>query len=944
MDNEKAKYEALNLLIAARKKSRLSQQNVADYFAVSSRSIIAWEGGTSTPEEGKIYIDKATGKKTTRREHMIACLWDKFNLKTDEQQFHQIWRELVVGVWGWADLTEDEKKNLVPLPLTPLKLHHYVPSRPLNIRRVVGRERLLANLKERLLIDNRIALTGKPGVGKTILAVELAHDREMMERFPDGILWVRMGRDPTVMNELRAIAEALGIIIQPGEPINKLELSKKIKNIIKRRHLLIVIDDVWDPWQEVADYFTFDAPNCRTILTTRDEVIAKMLAGASRMVSIPELEYESDDNPAYVLLHDLAPEACAVNPDTAQHLVTLVGGLPLALVVLGGYLSESEHSYFSDIQEKALTNMKDPNKRLQAVAKRLGDVDNREMTLQALIELSVENLSKPAKDAFYALGAFASKPEHFARHAAEVVTKTDPLTLNLLIARNLLERDIDEQLALHQVIADVARTKTSVEAIKCHRTFYLAVVIEEPNDLHRIEQVYGQIKWAQNTTLDTETLFEFDPVFIYQHSRGLWDDASSRIERLIPRAEAKGDQATVAKLCVNLGNTYLAQGKLVAAAQQLEESCRLFRCLGNNQDLAISLLNLGQVYLEQKKFDETIACYKESCRLFRDGEDHFHEGRVLHNLGTIYTILGKKEVAIAYFQECLNIQRQLDDSRGIAGLLSNLGALYLGQGKLKEANEKLEESIRIWQELGDYSGESASRVHLSLYYVEQKKWVETAQQLEESLRLKQESLVITGTETILYNLSNVYVKLEKWEEAAQLYRESLFISQQEGNILIEGLTLNALASVFQKLNKPYDAINYYEIALSIFKQLDEQQYVIIALQNLATIHIEQRDFESGIRYYEELLAVYLELGNIYSYVRDSLRLRILKLSQFLASIPERTEKQDPELPKIMGEFMTKTLLFFIFNIVLLLALLRIIPAGIGRVILILLFLLLLVEL
>ena len=59
------------------------------------------------------------------------------------------------------------------------------------------------------------------------------------------------------------------------------------------------------------------------------------------MVSVPELEYVTEDNPAYELLNDLAPEACAADRDTAQYLVTLVGGLPLALVVLGGYLSSS---------------------------------------------------------------------------------------------------------------------------------------------------------------------------------------------------------------------------------------------------------------------------------------------------------------------------------------------------------------------------------------------------------------------------------------------------------------------------------------------------------------------------------------------------------------------------------------------------------------------------
>ena len=50
-------------------------------------------------------------------------------------------------------------------------------------------------------------------------------------------------------------------------------------------------------------------------------------------------------------------------------------------------------------------------------------------------------------------------------------------TLALLIDRNLLEYDDgDESLALHQTIADVARTSTPTDAVTRHREHYLARV------------------------------------------------------------------------------------------------------------------------------------------------------------------------------------------------------------------------------------------------------------------------------------------------------------------------------------------------------------------------------------------------------------------------------------------------------------------------------------
>ncbi|MCB9133228.1 MAG: hypothetical protein H6647_20085 [Anaerolineales bacterium] len=58
----------------------------------------------------------------------------------------------------------------------------------------------------------------------------------------------------------------------------------------------------------------------------------------------------------------------------------------------------------------------------------------------------------------------------------------------MLIARNLLERSDGEaeRLALHQVLADVARTKLEPAAIERHRDYYLALVDEDREDWQRI--------------------------------------------------------------------------------------------------------------------------------------------------------------------------------------------------------------------------------------------------------------------------------------------------------------------------------------------------------------------------------------------------------------------------------------------------------------------------
>jgi len=734
------KHERLELLRKAYKDKKGTQGSVAAYLGVSRRAFSDWINGNSPPKE-------------TWRDQFITLLLDNLEMREDLQQFYNIWDNVMVKVWHWDPLTEEEiaRKNLDP----PFALFLNVPSRDLRLR-AVGREELLDKLTQRLLVQESFSLTGKPGVGKTRLVVELARDPSVMTHFSDGIIWIAMGRTPNIVGELTKIADGLSLDVTPLQ--TAAARSRAIKNAIGQRRILFVIDDVWD-LEPVRKLFNFDGPNCCIALTTRDEWIARgFLADPDKVVHVAELAYEKAEDPAHQLICLLAPETCEADPAGSQRLVKMVGGLPLALVLLGGYLAAPERRTFAELRQSALRKLEDPMRRLQLAQERLGALDDQEMTLQAIIELSLEDLrSYPAAhQAFYALGAFASKPEHFTRAAAEQVTKVDTLVLAVLTRRNLVERVDEEWLALHQVLADVARTKLAPEIVRRHSEYYLALVNEDPEDWRQIEMAYGQVRWAWATLSSDEKVLDFVWALTTYHARrGLWDEHVSWVERALQIARDRQWQEEVCALLNMLAVRYLDQAKWKEARQIAEEGLTIAQSVGDleleaqtrNQlasahgaqgnwgeaakhyeanlaiygegkefrsEEALTYMNLGVAYVRLGKWKDALENLEKSRTVFQELGLRDREAEVLLNLGTLYYELDHPLDAIHYLAKCQTLAEDLGDLLMQARVLNNLGLAYSDLGEFGTAEKYYRGSIEIKVGLDDAHGAAITEINTAL--------------------------------------------------------------------------------------------------------------------------------------------------------------------------------------------------------------------------------------
>jgi len=189
--------------------------------------------------------------------------------------------------------------------------------------------------------------------------------------------------------------------------------ARSIRAIISERRVLLVIDDAWEIEDALA--LKVGGPNTAYILTTRFPQIAVQFApdGATTLE-----ELTSEDSVS--LLARLAPEVIAQEPQSAQALASSVGGLPLALTLIGKYLRAQSYGGQPRRIRAAIERLRDTESRLrlsepQALLERSpGLSKDASISLQAVILISDQHLDEQARTALRALSVFLAKPNSFS--------------------------------------------------------------------------------------------------------------------------------------------------------------------------------------------------------------------------------------------------------------------------------------------------------------------------------------------------------------------------------------------------------------------------------------------------------------------------------------------------------------------------------------------------
>ncbi|MFI0351839.1 BTAD domain-containing putative transcriptional regulator [Actinomadura sp. 9N407] len=209
---------------------------------------------------------------------------------------------------------------------------------PPDIRDFTGREDECERLRRVLSLAPSapappiVSITGAPGLGKTALAVHVAHTAAAS--FPDGQLYLQLAgataspRDPAVVLDevLRAIGAAPSDI-----PDTLAERSAMFRSRLAGRRVLVVADDAASP-EQIRPLLP-GAPGCAVIVTSR--IRSPSLDGAH----LVDLERLPPPDAVRMLTRIIGRDRIASDRAAVDRIVAACDGFPLAVRIAGARLA-----------------------------------------------------------------------------------------------------------------------------------------------------------------------------------------------------------------------------------------------------------------------------------------------------------------------------------------------------------------------------------------------------------------------------------------------------------------------------------------------------------------------------------------------------------------------------------------------------------------------------
>jgi len=632
-------------------------------------------------------------------------------------------------------------------------------------------------------------ISGPAGVGKTALALQIAH--ELGDRFPDGRFFVNLrgfdAHEPPV-SPAQTIAKLLGDLGGAVMSESEAELSGQLRSILSGKRVLLVLDNALSSEQIRP---LLPGSSCLVLVTSRNRLDGLVARDDAHVLDLRPLRPRE----SIAFLTRLVDEKrTAGAADDLGRIADLCGHLPLALNIVGRRLTSRPTLQLSDV----IVELSNESNRLSALTSDSTDHDG----IRPVFSWSYQALKPEPAKIFRRLGLHPNGEISVAAAAAlngTTVPETRRL-LETLANSHLIEWAGRGRYQIHDLLRpyskELVRDQETIgeRAVAIRRLFdwYLHTSDNAYRVLDPIRETYRlpfegppgdcrPLEFADGEAADRWVAAESDGLLsIVRYAAELgYDEYIWKIVSAVSKHLQYGPQIDewikLKELAVTAaekqGNSY-AQMWLTG---ELAYACHY----ASRIDRAFEYWSTCLHYWTTVGADQPWAKRQEASAL--TGSAH-----ILHSNGEL-------EKALEYCHKAFTIVREGNDQENKIWTLNNMGVIYRKMGRLTEAEAVLRQGLMIrkaqgWRELlvELYLLRHLAQVEQNLGQLEQ-----AAAHLNHALTIAQGIDNPLSELRILHNLQQVLHELGQVDEASTCQR---LAGELIDKFAIPATVLNALAN------------------------------------------------------------------------------------------------------------------------------------------------------
>ncbi|MEU5400192.1 tetratricopeptide repeat protein [Streptomyces sp. NPDC005963] len=613
-----------------------------------------------------------------------------------------------------------------------------LPSQPVDL---IGRHREVEHISNTLLgrtagRSRLAALTGMPGVGKTILAVWTA--TRIASRFPDGILYIDLGGFSQGEPERHGavLARFLNDLkVRPATPTMDGMVSA-YRTALAERAVLLILDNARD--ENHARPLLPGPGRSAAIVTSRRQLHGLAIREGAELVDLAPLGREDATE---LLRARIGDDRMSMAAPFADDIVEHCAGMPLALAIMAARIAQRPQALAGLVRE-----LRKADTRLRSL-----DLGTEDLSVRLSLETSHNLLSETAVELLWRLAVYPGPTISWeALRALEPVGADGVgIVIDELIRMSLVTEPKFERYALHDLVRVYVDESTSrsdheragvVERVlrfllhnawACDRKLDPArrLPIGEAPDLQVVDppQVIDAMSWFEEeystliAAVDLAAKYRRDrftwllPMVLvtFQWRSGRHLDALKYLEQALDAARREGDPADVAMVHRMLAGTHRSLADLPRATRELRSAVRVSEDDGDVLGAALGRHILGVLLRESGAPGEALEHFTAALSDFKRLGDPLGQGAALNGIGCSRYDLGEYDVGLDHCRLSLALLEGTDDHNGLANLLFSLGRIRLALGDPESALADFERARDVYRSLAYGSREARTLIWLA---------------------------------------------------------------------------------------------------------------------------------------------------------------------------------------------------------------------------------------